>query len=399
MDARRFFSLGLAASLAGLSSLACSSLGAESGPGEILVLDYNVKSLFDDQEAGSEYSDFSIAKGRWDGPRYRRRLEKLAEVVLAASPKTKGPDIVCLEEIENASVLEALRKGPLAEARYRSAAIVPVPGQAIASAVLSRYPITELRTHATALGGPEGRYLLELAFDVEGRRLRGFVCHWKSKVEGAAATEAARREASSLLSRRVSSLLGAEPGAELFVCGDFNENPDEYRRVGRRYLTALFPEGEAGSLPEAAEALLVADEPEGAGLKRGAGTAARLALFSPWASSGGYSYVHKEERERIDGFLLAPGLLDGLGLSFASFAVLDSDFLLDAEGRPKAWSAASPEGYSDHLPLLLRLSVGKERNSAPKKRRPRSPGCADFPRRARFASGRRGNSPGRAPRR
>lgn len=405
MGARRFYILGLAAFLAALSSLACSSLGAESGPGEILVLDYNVKSLFDDQESGCEYSDFSIAKGRWDGPRYRRRLEKLAEVVLAASPKTKGPGIVCLEEIENASVLEALRRGPLAEARYRSAAIVPVPGQAIASALLSRYPIAELKAHATASGGQEGRYILEFALDVEGRRLRGFICHWKSKTEGAAATEAARREAAILLSRRIASLLEAEPDAELFVCGDFNEGPDEYRRVGRRYLTALFPAGEAESLPEGAEALLVAEEPEGAGLQRvpgqtGAATgAARLALYSPWASSGGYSYVHKEERERIDGFLLAPGLLDGQGLSFLSFAVLDADFLLDAEGRPKAWSASSPEGYSDHLPIVLRLSVGKERSSAPRRRRPRSPGCAGSRRRARPSGGRRGSSQGRAPRR
>jgi endonuclease/exonuclease/phosphatase family metal-dependent hydrolase len=405
MLARRFIILGLAASIAGLTALACPSLGAEPGPGEILVLDYNVKSLFDDRESGSEYPDFSIAKGRWDGPRYRRRLEKLAEVILAASPKTKGPDIVCLEEIENGSVLEALRKGPLAEARYRSAAIAPAPGQAIASAVLSRYPIVELKTHATASGGPEGRYILELSFEVEGQRLRGFVCHWKSKLEGAAATETARREAACLLARRISSILESEPGAELFVCGDFNENPDEYRRVGRRYLTALYPESEAESLPEGVEALLVADTPEGAGLKQAVGLkeagalTARLALFSPWASSEGYSYIHKEDRERIDGFLLAPGLLDGKGLSYLSFSVLDSDFLLDAEGKPKAWSASSPEGYSDHLPLMLRLSAGKVRSSAPRKRRPRSPGCAGFPRRARLSSGRRGSSPGRAPRR
>jgi endonuclease/exonuclease/phosphatase family metal-dependent hydrolase len=397
MRARRIFILGLAASIAGLSALACSALGAESGPNEILVLDYNVKSLFDDTESGTEYSDFSIAKGRWDGPRYRRRLEKLAEVVLAASPKTKGPDIACLEEIENASVLEALRTGPLSEAKYRAAAIVPAPGQAIASAVLSRYPIRELKAHAIASGAAEGRYMLELTFDIGGQSLRGFVCHWKSKVEGAAATEAARREAAGLLARRVSSILEAEPGAEIFVCGDFNENPDEYARVGRRYLTALFPESESESLPHGSSLLLVADEPEEAGLKGSGPESARLSLFSPWASSEGYSYVHKEERERIDGFLLSPGLFDGKGLSFASFAVLDLDFLLDAEGKPKAWSASSPEGYSDHLPLMLRLYAEKERNSAPKKRRPRSPGRGDSAPRARLSSERRDSSPDRAP--
>lgn len=342
--------------LVGAALLAsCPALGAERARRGLLILDYNVKSLFDDVDSGTEYPEFSVSRGRWDGPRYRRRLEKLAEVILAASPEMKGPDIVCLEEIENASVLEALRRGPLAESRYRSAAIAVAPGQAIASAVLSRRPILELKCHSTALGKAEGRYILELAFDVGGRTLRGFVCHWKSKLEGAEATEAERLEASRLLAGRIAALLAAEPGAELFACGDFNENPDEYRRVGRRYLTALLPALDFEALKQG-PLLLVADSPDDAGLLEAGGIPCP-ALYSPWASSGGYSYLHEGAEERIDGFLLSPGLLDGEGLSLDSFAALDSDFLLDAEGRPRAWSNADPGGYSDHLPLLLSLGL------------------------------------------
>ncbi len=374
-DARHFLYKALVPLALTLSSLsACSAIGAESGGVRtLLIMAYNVKSLFDDVDDGSEYLDFSIAKGQWDTPRYRRRLEKLAEVILAAGPETKGPDIVCLEEIENEKVLNALREGPLASAGYRYAAISPAPGQAIASALLSKFPVKELKCHnAGALreagnraksqkAQAEGRYILEAEFDIEGRSLHGFICHWKSKLGGAAATEEARREASSLVAHRVSALLASDAAMEIFVCGDFNENPDEYRRVNARYLTALLPAVSYEKLNSGA-LLLVTDNPDDAGPlpcpSDPVGTAP--ALYSPWLTSGGCSYIHEGKEERIDGFLLSPGLLDEEFLSFVSFAPFDADFLLDAEGRPREWSNGTPDGYSDHLPVLLRLAVGEK---------------------------------------
>jgi len=372
MKARRF--LYLALFFCALILCACSAIGAESGAARnILIMDYNVKSLFDDIEDGCEYSDFSISKGRWDSPRYKRRLEKLAEVILAAAPESKGPDIVCLEEIENEKVLDALRQGPLAQAGYRYAAISPAPGQAIASALLSKFPLRQLRCHTAGCERPaadaarpqkasaEGRYILEADFDIGGICLHGFICHWKSKLGGASATEDARRAASSLVAHRVSSLLAAEPGAELFVCGDFNENPDEYRRVRGSYLTALLPAINFEKLSSEA-LLLVTDNPDDTGPlpcpSDPQGSAP--ALYSPWLSSGGYSYIHEGREERIDGFLLSPGLFDEEGLHFVSFAPFDADFLLNADGSPREWSPRASDGYSDHLPILLRLELEAE---------------------------------------
>ncbi|MBL8965734.1 MAG: hypothetical protein JNG85_01925, partial [Spirochaetaceae bacterium] len=225
----------------------------------------------------------------------------------------------------------------------------------------------------TGAGGPgaagvnEGRYLLEAEVEAApGRNLRLFVCHWKSKLGGARETEGARREAAALLASRTAALLAAEPGAEFLACGDFNESPDEYLRVGRRYETALMPAEAAvqatgaGGADAAGAAqcgagrprLLVAGRRVDAGLS-GAG----VALYSPWAEASGFSYVHEGKPERIDGFLLAPGLVDGVGLHFAGFRPLDEAFLLDAAGAPRAWSSSAGSGYSDHLPLLLELAL------------------------------------------
>jgi hypothetical protein len=78
-------------------------------------------------------------------------------------------------------------------------------------------------------------------------------------------------------------------------------------------------------------------------------------LYSPWEVSGGYSYSFRGSRERFDGFLLSPGLLDARGLRFAGFSPAGAAFLMDAEGVPFAWPGPGAAGYSDHLPVLLTL--------------------------------------------
>ena len=76
--------------------------------------------------------------------------------------------------------------------------------------------------------------------------------------------------------------------------------------------------------------------------------------FSPWDDSKGYSYMHRGLRERIDGFVLSPGLLDGRGLDYRGFGVL-SEGLVDDKGAPIAWSNAKASGWSDHLPIVLEV--------------------------------------------
>ena len=352
-----FLSLGFFASLILSCSLACDP----PPPKSILIMSYNTENLFDAKDDGGEYPEFSVAKGGWDSAAYKERLANLARVALAAAPKAGGPDILCLIEVENLGVLEELRLGALKDRGYLSSTLVAAHGQAANCGILSKLPIESARALGLDLGGRRGRYMLELHFDLGGSRLALFVCHWKSKIEGAEATEAERREAAGLLSNRIAEILALDPAADLVVCGDFNENPDEYERVGRRYPTAFMPlssligwgSGGASEGP----ALFLAPSPEGCGLAAAEGGEARVCLYSPWPSSEGYSYMHKGETERIDGFLLAPGLFDGAGFSLLGFSPFSPDFLVDAEGLPVSYNVVTRKGFSDHLPILLELSL------------------------------------------
>jgi endonuclease/exonuclease/phosphatase family metal-dependent hydrolase len=258
-------------------------------------------------------------------------------------------------EVENSGVLDSLRKAALSKSGYTVAAFSPAPGQAVGCAILSRLPLVGIHAHGIAVGKAQGRHLLEAEFDFKGERLVVFVCHWKSKLGGSEATEAERREDAALLADRASALIAADPDVELLACGDFNESPDEFRRVGRLYPTALFPAGESrpSTAGGRASCIFVAAEPGAAGLGP-----AGLCLYSPWIRAQGYSYMSKGEEERIDGFLLAPGLLDAKGLSLADFHVLSADFLVDEVGKPRGYNSLRGQGYSDHLPVILELSPG-----------------------------------------
>ena len=343
--------LALAACMA-----SCSSVGQAAASLRITVMSYNVDNLFDAEDSGLEYPEFSVSEGKWDEARYRSRLERLAEVVRAAAPDTKGPDVACLVEVENRRVLEELRRGQLASSGYARSVLVPAPGQAVNCGILTRLPLLGLKAHGIDSRGNQGRYVLEASLDAGGRRLTVFLCHWKSKLGGAEATEPERACAAALVARRAAEILAADPAAEVLVCGDFNEEPSEFAKIGGAYPTALMPAGPglaggAAAVPGAA-CLLVTGSPAGAGRAEDGSPI----LYSPWSISDGWSYMLEGRRERIDGFLLSAGLLDGEGLSFESFGPLDGDFLLDSSGVPLPYNARTGAGYSDHLPIVLTLS-------------------------------------------
>jgi endonuclease/exonuclease/phosphatase family metal-dependent hydrolase len=348
---------GILSSLLALAVLlGCANACAGRPEAGLVVMSYNVHNLFDAVDDGGEYPEFRLQAGNWDDARYRTRLERLARVILAAAPDRKGPDLVCLLEIENRAVLEALRGGPLKEGGYRSALLIETPGQAVNCGLLSRLPVKSLLAHGLSASGRGGRYMLEARFNVAGRDLTVFACHWKSKIEGAEATEAERVEAAALLAGRAASLLAADPEAEFLACGDFNEGPGEYGEVGGRYETAFLPL-EAGLAYAAAPGrrLFLAGERGAAGLT----AEGSPVLWSPWTGAEGYSYVNKGRGERIDGFLLPAGLLDDQGLGFETFAVFMPDFLVNAAGSPLSYNMTSGSGFSDHLPIVLRLSLAR----------------------------------------
>lgn len=311
-------------------------------------MSWNVQNLFDAKEDGTEYYEYSPAGG-WDTDDSRARLASVAEVIRLAVPG--GADILLLLEVENGDVAEELAGSFLRGLSYPYRACTSGEGSAVQVAVLSRVPILSVRSHAFGLPGSAGqRPVLEAEFGFpDGERLVLFGCHWKSKSGGAEETEPRRIEAARLVRGRIASL--AAEGIPFCVAGDLNEHWDEALRIGGSWPTALVPAdswepGMAG-LPVTSERELTGSAGEG------------LPLYTPWEEEGAGpgSYRYRDLWERIDHVLPGPGLFDGKGVEYAGFGTAAAPPWCDENGYPAAFNMGSGTGYSDHLPLLMRLRI------------------------------------------
>jgi endonuclease/exonuclease/phosphatase family metal-dependent hydrolase len=305
----------------------------------ITIMSYNVQTLFDPVDHGSEYAEFSVANGSWDEARYRTRLSALASAILAATPG--GPDILVLQEIENARVLADLSEA-VAPGAYAHRIMSSDEEAVLACGVASRLPFMAVRAHRyRPMGdGPPSvpRYLLECRIDTgSGKALNLLAVHWKSKLGGAAETEPERQAAAVLAASIIRQRLAADASAAVVLAGDFNCNPDEFDRSGSAYPTALMP-SLMGPGPWLSFSFC-----------RDEADAHLPVLYSPWEDFGGYSYRYAGVRERIDNFMLSPGLAAAL----IAFNAEPPGFLIGASGQPLSWNARTATGYSDHLPIRL----------------------------------------------
>ena len=329
--------------------------------GEITLLSYNVENLFNAGWDGTEYDEFNPAAGKWTERHYQAKLRRAAEVI--EKSVTGGADVLLLQEVENLDVVRVLVEEYLGGLGYKEIICPQGEASAVNTALVSRFPVVEVVTHRVQAPLPEEaavsagrlRFILEAVVDTGNGRIRVINNHWKSKYGGAEETEYQRRASADLVMQR---LLRVSPDCPVVVGGDLNASYHDWDRVA--YPTALVPwpsdytaddreNGEDGFMP-----LLASTDRDA--LDDGPFDAP--VLFNPWETQDfPGSYAYRGDWERIDNFLISSALLDGAGLEFSSFEVYNAPFLLTSSGYPLGWSTEDMSGYSDHLPLVLRLEV------------------------------------------
>ncbi|GAB6392201.1 MAG: endonuclease/exonuclease/phosphatase family protein [Treponematales bacterium] len=344
---KRFLVWGILAVLSG-----CAAAGNDAGDFRAVV--WNVQTLFDGEKTGFEYADFR-GKAGWTEAKYSARLNAIADGIMRIGPEV--PDLVGLIEVENLKVLEDLAVGSLAKHRYKWAGFAGAPGSALGVGVLSRHPLSEVKAHSLTSGKETlPRPVLEVRVETPGTAMVFFVCHWKSKTGGDAATEPLRRAAARVINRRLAEIQTEAPEMPVIIMGDLNENHDEFYRRGKKAVTALLPDTHeaaelAASEKSAADFLVITGEkpPEAANFNV-------PALYSPWGSEmQNGSYYYRGAWETLDHFLLAPSLFDRKGWEFASCGIAGETPFVGAKGTPDRYNPRNGLGLSDHLPLFLLL--------------------------------------------
>jgi endonuclease/exonuclease/phosphatase family metal-dependent hydrolase len=343
----------------------------------IAIMTWNMQALFDGDDDGIEYDEYRESTG-WTKEKYRGRLTIIAGAIGGMDRK---PDIIALQELESARVVADLAAA-LSSQGYGWTAFANIPGMALGVGLLSRFPISETKSHSVTIEGDLApRPMLEVRVTTAanttedeigagGSSLALFVCHWKSKLGGDDATESTRRASARIILRRLRELMESDPDLPVIIMGDLNENYDEFYRRSGTAISALIPDD-----PRAAEFTglygLDEDDPHIAALQKDFIILAKtkppepryfpagvVALYSPWSAElEDGSYYYKNDWETIDHFLLSPQLFDSSGWEFENCQVVNSPPFVSAKGYPVAYNPRTGSGLRDHLPLLSVLKM------------------------------------------
>jgi endonuclease/exonuclease/phosphatase family metal-dependent hydrolase len=374
----------LLALVGGCASCDSSITGANApeNPASLAIMTWNVQALFDGTDHGIEYDEYRASAG-WTQEKYRGRLNIIAAAIGGLERK---PDIIALQELESPIVVIDLA-ATLSKHGYSWTYFANIPGMCLGVGILSRYPITEARSHSVYLNGEIApRPMLEARINMAAGKadpenaadssLLLFVCHWKSKLGGDDATESARRASARIILRRLRELAETDPDLPVLIMGDLNENHDDFYRRGGKVINVLMPDDPCAveftglygidSESQRAAAVIAEKQKDFLVLVKTKPPVPQyfpfgvITLYSPWFvelqnenSSG--SYYYKNNWETIDHFLLSAQFFNGSGWEFENARILNFPPFTGAKGTPIAYNPRTGSGLSDHLPLMLLL--------------------------------------------
>jgi predicted extracellular nuclease len=318
------------------------------------AMSYNVENLFDclHDSLKDDYQYLPDSKYQWTESRYRDKLDRIAEVIVASSITNKReahlPDLVALCEVENDHCLTDLtRHSKLAgnaamnayeyvmtdspDRRGVDVALLYQPGSfQLLDTQSIRVPFDELHRKPT-------RDILHVTGRVQsGDTLDVFVCHAPSRAGGQEASEFYRLFVCGQLRYTADSVMLHRQHPNVLIMGDFNDYPDN--RSVHDVLGARQPDKDKKAIQP-------------------------YRLYNLMAGREGGSYRYKGEWNTLDHIIVSGYLLLGhkpLRTSYDRAQFLRHPFLLEEDekygGDTPFRTYYGPRyhgGYSDHLPVCV----------------------------------------------
>ncbi|KOH43057.1 endonuclease/exonuclease/phosphatase family protein [Sunxiuqinia dokdonensis] len=320
-----------------------SLLGQSEKHQPIHILFYNVENLFDTQDDPASLDEEFLPDGdrRWNDFRFYQKLKQLSKVILS-SAGFEPPEIIGLCEVENRFVLEKLldatplkgqayaivhkdspdERGIDVALLYRTDRLVPLSYQYI--------PVLNERSEVEST-----REILHATFLLPGEdTLHVFFNHWPSRYGGQTESEPKRMQAARALKKAISEVRADYPSAKIVIMGDLNDQPQNR------------------SLTEGLEAVAADD----------ANVDGELVNLSAEWQQGTIKY--RQTWTVFDQIIVSDHLLKGEGWHTRpeNAAPVSLPFLLEPDAKFKGQKLKRTYvgfkyhgGFSDHLPVLLKL--------------------------------------------
>lgn len=209
--------------------LFCIPCGFLVAQDSLTIISYNVENLFD-CEHDTLKNDFSFlpdGDNHWTYYRYQTKLDHIAQVLVNISG-WESAALVGLCEVENAHCLRSLCYR-LKCFHYKYVHYESPDERGIDVALLydsTKVKVLNSKPLWVDLRGDNTRdilYVKALLHDQD--TLHTMLCHLPSKLGGSATTDWKRRAAKQIIQQQVDSLLLVQPNAKIVVMGDMNSTP------------------------------------------------------------------------------------------------------------------------------------------------------------------------------
>ena len=285
----------------------------------LTIISYNVENLFDCQHDSLKNDSSFLPDGmhHWSYRRYYAKLDRIAQVVVNISGWNPVP-LVGLCEVENAHCLHDLCYR-LKRFNYRYVHYESPDERGVDVALLydsTQVKILNSKPLPVNLQGDKTRDILYACCLVNKRdTIHAMVCHLPSLLGGSGATQWKRNMAKQVIQQQIDSIFALHPAANIVVMGDMNSEPMD----------------DLTGMSNATKDLA----------KEGKGTHKYQGIWSC-----------------LDQFYVSSHLLEKSSVSiFSPEWLLEEDTkYLDYQPKRTYVGYRYHDGYSDHLPIVLRLS-------------------------------------------
>lgn len=314
---------------------------------EYTFMFYNVENFFDCEDDSLTDDNEFTPEGdrRWNRNRLYDKSDRLSKVVLAAG-KWNPPVFVGLCEVENLSVLELLtRQTSLKNYPYKIVHKDSPDERGIDVAFIYRSDLFRpIDYQAINLTDPtdktfKARDMLRVSGVLKDcDTLHLFINHWPSRYGGIMETMKYRRMAAETLKKEIKELLAKYPAAKVICTGDFNDTPKDESLYGVLEAKKTDNPAESGEL---------------------------INLSYNWMSEEIQTLKNQYSWQVFDQWIVSDYFLTNSNcVQFLGSEIFKAGFLLEPDSKfrgvkPKRTynGFKHQEGFSDHLPILLRVNM------------------------------------------
>jgi len=290
---------------------------------------YNVENLFDTIDGKHNDEDFlPNSKSEWNSEKYFTKLNRINQVI----DSMNSPMIIGFSEIENAEVVRDLMKNSAQRSTYGVVHFESVDDRGIDVALaydpsaLTLIKSDKIRFLLDNPEHPHTRDILWAEFLIGNEKIIAIVNHWPSRRGGQVESEPNRIKAASLAKHFIDSTMVASPKTKIVFMGDLNDYPTDLS--AKLIAQSLTP------------------------------------MISKNSGKYGGSYNYRGEWDVLDHILVSKNFFKGKKIKTIknSGIVVSSNFITTeykGEIVPKRNYAGDNylDGYSDHLPVLIKVKV------------------------------------------